>query len=128
MNSVTIQLDSTAIQRMMQSPDGLVGRDAIRRATSVQLAARQQVGVSSGRLRRSIVKRGPTVNARGGVSILVGSDLGYAKVHHEGRGEVTPVNAKVLHWRVGGVDVFAMRSGPVRPNRYLTDNLKEALQ
>lgn len=40
---------------------------------------------------------------------------------HEGRGEVRPVNARALHFFVGGREVFTMRAGPVAPNPFWTD-------
>lgn len=121
-----------ATAEMLRSPDGVVGRDLMRRATAVQMAARRQAGVSSGRLRRSIVKRGPSGNDRKCLTMTVGSTLDYALLHHEGTSAhtIVPVHAKRLHFKVGGVDVFAtvVHHPGTKPNRYLSDNLREALR
>lgn len=129
---ITIRIESSKVRGLMTDPNGPVGRDNFRRATNVQTAARRQVGVRSGLLRRSIVKRGPTVNTKGGLTTTVGSDSDYALLHHEGTRphEIVPASAKVLHFKVGGVDIFTrhVNHPGTKPNHYLTDNLKEALR
>lgn len=127
-----LTLDHAAIGRMLRDKNGSVGRDINHRATNVQLAARSQVGVLSGRLRRGLVKRGPEDNDRGSLSVFVGSEVDHALLHHEGTRPhvILPVKAKMLHFKVGGVDVFVhqVNHPGTRPNHYLTDNLKEALR
>lgn len=51
-------------------------------------------------------------------SWFVGTDIDYAIYVENGRGVVRPKNAKVLHWFDGG-DVFAMRAGPTKPNKFV---------
>jgi hypothetical protein len=130
--TAVLRVDHTAVAGLMRNPDGVVGRDNFRRATNVQVAARRQVGVRSGLLRRSLVKRGPVANERNGVTTTVESNLGYSLLHHDGTQphEILPAPGKVLHFKVGGVDVFVrhVNHPGTRPNRYLTDNLKEALR
>lgn len=130
--TVKIHINQSQVDGLF-SADGPVARDMTRRATNVQLAARRQVRVRSGRLRRNIIKRGPLPNSRGGQTVEVGAyNLDYALIHHEGSAPhtIVPVKAKVLHFKVGGVDVFVKQVNHpgTAPNRYLTDNLKEALR
>jgi hypothetical protein len=130
--TVRIRINQSQVNQLFDA-NGPVARDMTRRATNVQLAARGQVRVRSGRLRRNIVKRGPAPNSQGGQTVEVGAyNLDYALLHHEGTRAhtIVPVNAKVLHFKVGGVDVFVRRveHPGTAPNHYLTDNLKEALR
>lgn len=128
-----MKLDSVQIEQLLHSTDGPFGRDIMRRATNVQLAARRQAGVRSGRLRRGIIKRGPARNDKNGLTVEVGAyTVDYARIHHDGTAPhtIVAVNAKVLHFKVGGVDVFVRQVNHpgTAPNRFLTDNLKEALR
>lgn len=130
--TVRIIINQSQVDQMFEA-NGVVGRDMMRRGTNVQLAARRQVRVRSGRLRANIVKRGPARNSRGGQTVEVGAyNLDYALLHHEGTAPhtIVPVTAKILHFKVGGVDVFARQVNHpgTAPNHYLTDNLKEALR
>lgn len=53
--------------------------------------------------------------------IAFGSPQNYASFVNNGRGEVRPVRAKVLHWKSGGKDFFSMRSGPAAPRPFFDD-------
>lgn len=67
-----------------------------------------------------------------GNTIFVGTEIEYAKYVVHGRREVRPNWMKdgkprkpfSLHWTQGGVDVFAMRSGPVKPNDFVERTAK----
>lgn len=55
-----------------------------------------------------------------GNDILVGSPLPYAGIIEDGRPEVKPVNAKVLHWKdKDGNDVFSKSSAEVPASPWL---------
>jgi len=53
--------------------------------------------------------------------IRVGSTVEYAELHHEGRGPVFPVHAKVLRWidKATGDVIFRRSAGPAAANPYL---------
>ncbi len=94
---------------------------AMRESTlEVQRVGQQMAPVRTGTLRRSITSTAtPTLGT-------VGTNLKYAKAVHDGRGEVRPVRARVLRWVApGGAVVFAMRSGPTRPNPFLRNALNQ---
>lgn len=51
-------------------------------------------------------------------------DAPYAGIVDAGRRTVFPVRAKALHWiGSGGIEVFAMKSGPVPPNPFFTGRM-----
>lgn len=108
---------------------GLVGRDLSNRATRVQLAAKAQVGVRTGLLKRDITKNWVDNT----LTIRIGSARPYALMHHEGtrRHVIRARNAKALRF-VGrnGEIIFAkaVNHPGTKPNRYLTDNLRLATQ
>jgi hypothetical protein len=115
-----------------QSKNGIVGKDLSRRATLVQLAAKAQVGVRTGMLKRDITKNW-TNGVGGDLAIRVGSTRRYAEWHHEGTRPhvIRPKNAKVLRWtNKQGKSVFArvVHHPGTKPNRFLTDNLHLAVR
>lgn len=61
-----------------------------------------------------------------GDTITIGTPKEYAPIVVTGRGEIRPRTAKALHWKgwPNGGDVFAMRSGPVKPNDFLIRTIK----
>jgi hypothetical protein len=91
----------------------------------IMIAAKQQVGVDTGRLKNSIHMR----HFRSGIGqmIEVGSPLKYALLHHEGTRPhlITPNRAQVLRFTSGSRVIYThqVRHPGTRPNRYLTDNL-----
>lgn len=141
-------LHGAALNRMMTDENGIVGRDLLRRGTNVQNKARRLVGVKSGRLRRSIVKR--LTKDSHGLVCLVGSSERHALLHHKGTrphriyphgkalaffwpevGMVTivPAGGRPFTGAVGGVFIigkgFVDHPGTA-PNHYLEDALGEA--
>jgi hypothetical protein len=115
---------------LLQYPQGVVGRDLLRRARRVETAAKAQVGVKSGRLRNSIKidNRVPTPT---GQRLTVGSDVKYALIHHNGSRPhvILPVTARQLVFVAGGRVVRTNRVNHpgTKPNRFLTDNLPLAI-
>jgi hypothetical protein len=123
------------------SKDSPIGRDLSDRATRVQLAAKAQVGVARpllpgdnprfrpipGRLKQDITKNWVT-DARGNLTIAIGSSLPYAMLHHDGTRPhvILPRTKRVLRWVGDDGRVYfarAVHHPGTQPNRYLTDNL-----
>lgn len=116
---------------------GIVGRDMNRRGFYIATRARAQVGVDTGKLRRTI--RHNTYNgrslARGPYTRVSAGDKNtrYALTHHQGTRphEITPSARKsVLKFNVGGRTVYATRvmHPGTRENNYLTDHLAAAVR
>lgn len=124
-------MNPAALAQLLSGPQGPVYQMALNRATLVQLAARRQVGKKTHRLENSIVKR-PTTGPNGQLVMLVGSELSYALVHHNGSRPHTirPRNTtRLVFMGKEGSLVFALSVNHpgTRPNRYLTDNLHLAV-
>lgn len=106
--------------------NGMTGRYLHRVARGIQVDAKQQVGVRSGRLRRSI--RIIHEDGAGGHSVKIGSNLHYAYLHHEGTKPhlimPKPPN-KLLSFRSGTslIRTTLVRHPGTKPNRYLSDQL-----
>lgn len=114
---------------LLDEPSGPVGRDLAKRGERVRDGARRQVGVKSGALRASIHKRHKK-DPRGQY-VWVGSELPYAYLHHEGSRPhiIAAKRASVLKFARGGqiVRTPVVRHPGTKPNRYLSDNLKNAI-
>jgi len=80
-----------------------------------------QAPVLTGALRASTVRYNVADGGDAMPVLRVESIADYSGIVHAGRGEVRPVNARVLHWfdHLTGKDVYSMRSGPVAPNPYI---------
>lgn len=120
--------DRAEIQRMLHGRDGMVSRDMIKRARRVQVGAQRQVGVRSGRLLRSI-----KVEAfyRPKTGAYIGSGVRYAMLHHEGtRPHIIAPQGRVLTFTSKGRRVHARKvlHPGTKPNRFLTDNLINAIR
>lgn len=114
---------------MLNGMGGMVDLDMRRRALAVQSAARSQVGVNTGRLKRSIhTRRRRNVF---GPYYEVGSSVNYAYLHHEGTKPhvITPNRVQVLRFTAGSRVIYTRKVNHpgVRANRYLKDNLSLAL-
>lgn len=74
-------------------------------------------------INRSIVTGGLiqsiVVNEESETSFSIVPEAEYANFVEEGRGEVRPVSAKVLHWVDYGENIFRMYSGPSRPRPFV---------
>jgi hypothetical protein len=117
---------AAVMDRQLRARQGGVARDMLRRGYRVEAAAKRLVGVDHGRLRADIATT-PVV-VRGAPGAQVGSGLDYARVHHDGRGWVFPVRAKVLAFRPKGSSrvVFRPRARPAKGTFYLTRALPAA--
>jgi hypothetical protein len=116
------------MDQLLRSPQGAVGKDLRKRGLRVLAGAKAQVGVNTGALRASIHMR-HMADTRGQY-VRVGSNLNYAKLHHEGTSPhiIKPNRKQVLRFATKGQIVFAhvVKHPGTKPNRYLTDNLRLA--
>jgi len=78
----------------------------------VRNSATRLAPYKTGNLRGSI-----TVKDNKDLSVSVGTNVVYARIQEFG-GEIRPVRAKVLRFKIGGADVFAKRVN-IRPKPYL---------
>lgn len=117
---------SGPLDRLINHPDGAVGKHLSKKGRLIQAAAKRQVGVRTGALRSSIHMR-HLRDARGQY-VKVGSNIKYALLHHEGSKPhmIYPQRSQVLRFVSRGKLVFAsaVRHPGTRANKYLTDNLK----
>jgi hypothetical protein len=108
-----------------------VFRYLFRQATDVQDLAKVQVGKKTGKLERSIVKRVGRID--GDLEILVGSELSYALIHHNGTRPhqivARPGHPLTFYWpKAGRVVTFRKVNHPgTRPNPYLADPLRTVM-
>lgn len=112
-------------EEMINGEKGMVGRYIRARGRAVVVAAKNQVDVKTGTLKRSIVM----IHTRHsyGHKLWIGSKLSYAYLHHEGT-RPHRIDAKgptILRFTKGGRVVYArsVNHPGTRPNRYLTDQL-----
>lgn len=78
-----VHIDPDRVAAFVRDGGGPVVADLTRRATNVQLGARQKVGKKTRRLERSIVKR-VGVDERGPFVAVVTEGVRYGVWHHEG--------------------------------------------
>lgn len=79
--------------------------------------AKEEVGVKTGHLRRSIAHR-PATFAGGVATGSVGTNVPYARIHEEGRGPVV-ARGKALRFQVGGKTLYRKRVGPAQGRWYM---------
>ena len=79
--------------------------------------AKQEVGVKTGHLRRSIAHR-PATFAGGVATGSVGTNVPYARIHEEGRGPVV-ARGKALRFQIGGKTLYRKRVGPAAGRWYM---------
>jgi hypothetical protein len=118
------------MRRLEKGQDGAVGRYLIRRGRTIEAAAKRQVGVRTGALRASIHLR--HFSDTRGQFIRIGSDLSYARLHHEGSKPhliVPKQKGGLLKFQTKGRTVFThmVRHPGTPPNRYLTDNMRRII-
>jgi hypothetical protein len=121
---------SGRINGYLYSPNGRIGRELKQRANRVRDAAKRQVGVKTGRLKRSIRVYNHTRLAYG-QTLRIGTSVPYARYHHDGTKPhmIYPKRKQVLKFKSGAViggDIFArsVHHRGTRPNRFLKDNIK----
>lgn len=130
-----VVLDGAALQRLMTSPSGPVGKELLRRGRNVETLAKRLCPVrkmsGGGQLRASIMHYLAITSA--GLVCYIGTPLNYARHVIEGSGiygpqgaYIVPVNARALRWIGPGGVVYAMRSKGTPPRDFLTPALAAA--
>jgi len=128
---IEIIIDGAEVEKIVSSDQGPTFRYLFRKGQDVQDRARVQVGKRTGRLEQSIVKRFGHID--GDLEVLIGSDLDYARLHHDGtrEHEIFAKNGRGLsfYWpKAGRFVVFRSVHHPgTRPNPYLADPLREVM-
>ena len=125
-----LQLDDVALNKLLNSPSGEVGKHMRRIGLEIVAGAKAMVGVRTGRLRQNISMR---QGLQGRVQYVeVRADTTYAYMHHEGtrpheiRGNV----GRLMRFNVGGQMIYARRVDHpgTRPNPYLTVPMRRAVR
>jgi len=128
--ATNITWNMSGLDYLLKNPLGPVGRSLSKRGLRVASAAKRQVGVDTGALRRSI-SMSHKRDVRGQF-VKVGSPLNYALMHHQGTKPhiITPNRSQYLVFNKGSRVIYAtsVRHPGTKPNRYLTDNLYLALK
>ena len=125
------QLDDVALDVMLKQPQGEVGRWMRRKGRQMEAAAKRDVGVSSGKLKKSIrrkherIPKGQKMTIRASALNSQGKD--YAYDHHEGTPRhiiIGPVG-KMLVFRKGGqiFRVHGVRHPGTHANKFLSKQL-----
>lgn len=115
---------------LLKESRGAVGSHLMSRGRLIVTAAKVQVGVKTGRLKKSIqinyqkMPQGPRVK--------IGSNVSYALLHHEGSRPhvIVAKPPKMLKFNSkSGKTIFtkSVNHPGTRPNRYLSDHLKIAI-
>lgn len=115
-------LDPAAIEEVLHGRHGPVARSLVRKATRLVSGAKRRCPVDKGRLRGSI--RYEFISGRK-LAVRVGTDVEYAAAVHDGHGPIEPRNAKILHFFVGGEEVFTMRVEATTGVPFLKDALQD---
>lgn len=134
------RLDLAAVQRLLTSPTGGVVRDLLRRGLLVETQAKRNLGgiggpkrIDTGRLRASIATQ--VVHRNGAPAVIVGTNVNYAILVHEGTGiygprhaPIRPRRAKRLRFKPKGSRrfVYARQVRGMAPNRFLANALAAA--
>lgn len=126
--SVRIEINGSALNRLLRSPTGPVARDMLRRGQRVQTAARRRINSRTGQLARSIEVS--IVIADGAAGARIGTDLYYARFVHDGTGIYGPSRRPIKPTRrralaFGNGVVVASSSGQ-RGTHFLRNALRAA--
>ena len=129
MARVKITFYDNQLDKLLNDPDGSVGRYLSKKGDQIRAIARTRVGVRTGRLKATIHKR--HLRDPRGQYVLIGNDAPYAYYHHEGTKPRTirPTSSKVLKFTSRGRVVFAhqvLHPG-TKPNKYLLTALEQAI-
>lgn len=120
-----LSLNPTALDYMLNNPQGDVGKYLTKRGRWIVAAAQRQVGVDTGQLRNSIHLR-KNRDSRGQVMEVVAT-APHALMHHEGTRPhvITPNESPVLRFSSGSRIIYTrhVNHPGTRPNRYLSDQL-----
>lgn len=134
------RLDLGAVRAILSAPNGAVVRDLLRRGLLVETQAKRNLGgiggpkrIDTGRLRASIATQ--VVHRNGLPTVIVGTNVNYARMVHDGTGiygplgrPIRPRRAKRLRFRPKGSRrfVYARQVKGMRPNRFLANALTAA--
>jgi hypothetical protein len=129
MARVRVRIYENRLDKLINNPDGAVGRYLSDKGDQIRSMARSRVGVRTGRLKATIHKR--HLRDPRGQYMLIGNDAPYAYYHHEGTRPrtISPVTGKTLRFVSRGQVVFAhevMHKGN-KANKYLLDALEQVL-
>jgi hypothetical protein len=128
--SVRVEINGSALNRLLRSPTGPVARDMLKRGNRVRSAARRRINSRTGDLARSIEV--DIVIAGGAAGVRVGSDLYYARFVHDGTGIHGPRRRPIRPRRRGGALAFGGSTGTVivasSPGQRGTHFLRNALR
>lgn len=128
-----IVFNDVALTRLLESPEGEVALDLLRRATNVESAAKTFASgtgggpnVQTGRLRASI--RSQLDRDHRGLVARIGSNVEYARYVEEGTGphRIVPRVKKALHWKGAAHPVLAVNHPGSRAKPYLRPALDAA--
>lgn len=135
---ITHRLDLQAVARLLNSPQGGVAKDMLRRGLRVETQAKRNLGgvdgpkrVDTGRLRASVNTQLAT-SPNGAPMAVVGTNVWYARLVHDGTGVygprhrlIRPVRKKYLRFRPRGRGryVYARFVVGMKPNRFLVNAL-----
>ena len=117
-----IQWDEGAIRILLDSEEGEVGVDLMRRARAVQKRAQRAAPEKTGHLKGSI-KVDPMTHDVNGPSVTITAGADYAAFVEFGRGTVYPVSKQMLHWVGDFTDVFALSASAVPATHFMSDSL-----
>jgi len=125
-----LRIDWAAVDRMLNSPTGLVGQDCQQRADRTAAQARQFApGSMSERIAPPVVQRGA-----GGPSAditvrhpAVGYVINGTGLYGRSGRRITPVRAQALRFVLNGRVVFAKSVAGQKPNDFLNKALPAAL-
>lgn len=126
---VRVKFYESRLDKMLNSPDGEVGKYLSKVGDQIRTVARSRVGVRTNLLRSTIHKR-HSRDPRGQY-LLIGNDAPYAYYHHEGTRPriINTKSAKVLRFVSRGRVMFAhqvLHKGN-RANKYLLDALEAVI-
>lgn len=121
----TFRPDHAELNRMLKHPNGMVGQWMDRKGSVLVRLAKNQVGVDTGDLKRSISHT--TTGQSYGIRVIVTAWDGKAMMHHEGTRahRIVPVRAQALRFVKNGKVIYAQQvwHPGTQPNRFLSDNL-----
>lgn len=127
---MTVIFYEAALEKFLNSPSGQVGDYLRRKGNQIMVLSKSMVGVRTGALRSSIHMR-HSRDPRGQY-VKIGSELPYAKMHHEGTRPhmIYPKKAQILKFTTKGRVVYAhsVRHPGTRANKYLTTPMRQVIR
>lgn len=123
-SDVLLILYKPVLDAELKTPSGDLWRWLNRKGNAALRDAKRQVGVDTGRLRRSLHMRHATESY--GQSLWIGSDtVSYAYMHHQGTRPhvIAPKNGTVLRFRSGRVVHGPVVHPGTRANPFLSSQL-----